>query len=67
MVKEIKVKEIKKGDRVFPQENGGWKYMAHSDAYFVENACVWRIDIGDGYTYGFTSNGDSKVTILQGD
>ena len=66
MVKEIKVKEIKKGDKVFPQENGGWKYLAYSDAYFVENACVWRIDIGEGYTYGCTSNGDGKVTILQG-
>jgi hypothetical protein len=66
MVKEVKVKDIKKGDKIFQQENGGWKYMAYSDCYYDNSAGVWRINIGDGYTYGFTSNGDGKVTILQG-
>jgi len=61
----IKVKEIKKGDRIFPQENGSCKYMAHSDCYYDNSAGVWRIDIGDGYTYGFTDNGENEITILK--
>jgi hypothetical protein len=65
MTKQIKVKEIQKGDRIFPNENGDCKYMAHSNAYLSEAAGVWRIDIGNGYTYGFTSNGNNKINIIR--
>ena len=59
----VAVKDIKKGYRIFPMGNGSWKYMAHSDAYYDTNAGVWRIDIGDGYFYGFTDNGEAQVEI----
>lgn len=58
----VAVKDIKKGDRIFPMGNGSWKYMAHSDAYYDTNAGVWRIDIGDGCN-GFTDNGEAEVEI----
>lgn len=60
----VAVKDIAKGYMLFPMENGSYKYMAHSDAYYDTNAGVWRIDIGDGYTYGFTDNGEAEVEIL---
>ena len=53
----IKVCEIKEGD-IF--QVGNSTHYAHSDSYLNN---VWEVNIGNGYTYGFTNNGEHTVIV----
>jgi len=54
---KITVSEIKKGDRM---KLGSTNYQAGSDSYLDS---VWKFDLHDDYTYGFTSDGTHTVTV----